>query len=77
MLTGISGSVPTLELMRKQQTLRGLIVSSREHQRDMVRALENFDWRPVIDSRYPLEQIAEAFAHQISASHFGKICLQY
>jgi len=76
-LTGISGSVPTLELMRKQQTLRGLIVGSREHQRDMVRALENFDWRPVIDSRYPLEQIAEAFAHQISASHFGKICLQY
>jgi NADPH:quinone reductase-like Zn-dependent oxidoreductase len=76
-LTGISGSVPTLELMRKQQTLRGLIVGSREHQQDMVRALENFDWRPVIDSRYPLEQIAEAFAHQISASHFGKICLQY
>ena len=76
-LTGICGSVPTLELMRKQQTLRGLIVGSREQQQDMVRALENFSWRPVIDSRYPLEQIAEAFAHQLSASHFGKICLHY
>ena len=76
-LTGFSGDVPTLELMRKQQTLRGLIVGSREQQQDMVRALENFSWRPVIDSRYPLEQIAEAFAHQLTAKHFGKICLHY
>ncbi len=76
-LTGFAGSVPTLELMRKQQTLRGLIVGSREQQQDMVRALETFSWRPVIDSSYALEQIAEAFAHQITAQHFGKICLRY
>lgn len=76
-LTGIAGSVPTLELMRKQQTLRGLIVGSREQQQDMVRALETFSWRPVIDSVYPLERISEAFAHQISARHFGKICLKF
>ncbi len=76
-LTGFSGNVPTVEMMRKQQTLRGLIVGSREQQQDMVRALENFSWRPVIDSRYALEQIAEAFAHQIAAKHVGKICLHY
>lgn len=76
-LTGFSGSIPTVEMMRKQQTLRGLIVGSREQQQDMVRALENFSWRPVIDSRYPLEQIAEAFAHQQAAKHVGKICLRY
>ena len=33
--------------------------------------------RPVIDSNYPLAQIAEAFAHQVSAQHFGKICLRW
>ncbi|MCY1288098.1 alcohol dehydrogenase [compost metagenome] len=76
-LTGFSGSIPTVEMMRKQQTLRGLIVGSREQQQDMVRALENFSWRPVIDSSYPLEQIAEAFAHQKAAKHFGKVCLHY
>ncbi|GAA5234405.1 NAD(P)-dependent alcohol dehydrogenase [Verticiella sediminum] len=76
-LTGFAGSIPTVEMMRKQQTLRGLIVGSREHQQDMVRALENFRWRPVIDSSYPLEQMAEAFAHQKTAKHFGKICLRY
>ncbi len=76
-LTGFAGAVPTLELMRKQQTLKGLIVGSREQQQDMVRALENFGWKPVIDSRYPLEQMADAFAHQAAGKHFGKICLEY
>ena len=43
----------------------------------MVRALENFNWRPVIDSSYPLEQIADAFAHQKAGKHFGKVCLSF
>ena len=76
-LTGIGGPVPTVEMMRKQQTLKGLIVGSREQQQDMVRALEQFAWKPVIDSRYPLEQMGEAFAHQAAGKHFGKICLEY
>lgn len=76
-LTGFSGDVPTTEMMMKQQTLKGLVVGSREHQQDMVRALDTFSWRPVIDSRYPLAQIAEAFSHQQSGQHFGKICLSF
>ena len=76
-LTGFAGDVPTVELMRKQQTLKGLIVGSREHQQDMVRALNQLPLRPVIDSRYPLEKMADAFTHQISAQHFGKICLHW
>ena len=76
-LTGYAGEVPTVELMRKQQTLKGLIVGSREQQQDMVRALEQWAWRPVIDSRYPLEQMADAFAHQQAGRHFGKICLEF
>ena len=43
----------------------------------MVRALENFGWKPVIDSRYPLEQMVDAFTHQAAGKHFGKICLEY
>ena len=76
-LTGFAGSLPTVELMAKQQTLKGLIVGSREQQQDMVRALEQFGWKPVIDRSYPLEQIADAFRHQQSGQHLGKICLQY
>ncbi|MNT84812.1 hypothetical protein D3C72_2248870 [compost metagenome] len=77
MLTGFAGSIPTAEMMAKQQTLQGLIVGSREQQQDMVRALERFSWKPVIDSRYPLSQIADAFVHQKAGKHFGKICLSY
>lgn len=76
-LTGMAGHIPTVELMTKQQTLKGLIVGSREHQQEMVRALEGFNWKPVIDRSFPLTQIAEAFAHQQSGQHFGKICLHY
>lgn len=76
-LTGFAGAVPTAEMMGKQQTLKGLIVGSREHQQEMVRALEQFAWKPVIDSRYPLEQLPAAFAHQQSGQHFGKIVVHY
>ncbi|MFC3060014.1 zinc-dependent alcohol dehydrogenase family protein [Paenirhodobacter populi] len=76
-LTGFSGEVPTAALMAKQATLQGLIVGSREHQQDMIRALEVFSWRPVVDRSYPLEQISEAFAWQKAGRHFGKICLSY
>jgi NADPH:quinone reductase-like Zn-dependent oxidoreductase len=76
-LTGFAGSVPTAEMMAKQQTLQGLIVGSREQQQDMVRALEQWGWQPVIDRHYPLEQMAQAFAHQQSGQHFGKIVVRY
>ncbi|WP_269792604.1 NAD(P)-dependent alcohol dehydrogenase [Stenotrophomonas sp. Iso1] len=76
-LTGFSGDVPTTEMMIKHQTLKGLVVGSREQQQDLVRALDTFSWRPVIDSRYPLAQIADAFSRQQAGKHFGKICLHY
>ena len=43
----------------------------------MVRALENFGWKPVIDSRYPLEHMVAAFEHQAAGRHFGKIGLEW
>lgn len=74
-LTGVAGPVPTVELMRRQQTLQGLIVGSRSQQRDMVRALDAMDLKPVIDRTFPLSEIADAFAHQAAGKHFGKLCL--
>ena len=76
-LTGFAGNVPTAEMMSKQATLKGLIVGNREQQQDMVRALNAVALRPVIDSSYPLEQLAAAFAHQQAGKHFGKIVAEY
>ena len=76
-LTGRSGEVPTGALMRKQARLHGLIVGNRVQQQDYVRALEVTGIRPVIDSTFALEDIAQAFRHEESGRHFGKICLAW
>lgn len=74
-LTGRAGPVPTAALMARQQRLQGLIVGSRQDQRDMVRALEVTGIKPVIDSTFELAQLADAFRHEASGAHFGKICV--
>jgi len=74
-LTGVSGEVPTAALFSRNITLSGITVGSRRHQEDMIDALDATNIRPVIDSRFPLDQIAAAFAHQASQQHFGKIVL--
>lgn len=76
-LTGREGEVPTAKLMAKQANLKGLIVGSRRHQIEMIRALETLDMHPVIDREFSLAQIADAFRHQESGKHFGKICLTF
>ncbi|WP_250527436.1 NAD(P)-dependent alcohol dehydrogenase [Caballeronia sp. GAWG2-1] len=76
-LTGGAGPVPTAAMMVRQQTLQGLIVGSREHQRQLVRALDSTGVRPVVDAVFPLENLAEAFRVQDKAAHFGKICVEF
>ena len=76
-LTGRAGEIPTGLLMARQQRLQGLIVGSRRHQQDFVAALEATGIRPAIDAVYPLEGLAEAFAHQQAGRHSGKICLEF
>ena len=75
-LTGIAGD-PTLKLLAKQARLEGLIVGSRAHQQEMIRAIEANDMHPVIDRSFSLEEIADAFRYEESGAHFGKICLEF
>lgn len=76
-LTGASGEVPTAALMAKQARLQGLIVGSRQHQQDFVRALDRGAIRPVVDRRFPLEQLADAFRLEMDGGHFGKIGVEW
>jgi NADPH:quinone reductase-like Zn-dependent oxidoreductase len=76
-LTGLAGSVPTAALMARQQRLQGLIVGSRRHQMDLVRAIDAMQLRPVIDRRFALHELASAFRHEETGAHFGKICLEF
>jgi len=76
-LAGFSGDVPTAAIMGGNVRINGLTVGSRAQQQDMVRALEANAILPVIDSSFALPAIADAFRHQASAQHFGKICLEW
>lgn len=76
-LAGYEGGMPVLGLMMKQARLQGLIVGSRRHQQDFVRALDAGSIRPVVDSRFPLDRLAEAFRFEAAGGHFGKIGIEY
>lgn len=74
-LTGIEGKIPTATMMRKQIRLTGIIVGSHEEQTEFVRALETTGIKPVVDTTFPLERLADAFRLEESGKHFGKICI--
>jgi NADPH:quinone reductase-like Zn-dependent oxidoreductase len=75
-LAGFAGEVPTALAMSKNAAIKGVTVGSRQDQDEMVAAIEANGIEPVIDSSFALDRIAEAFAHQVSQKHFGKICLE-
>ena len=76
-LTGYGGEVPTAAMMVKHVRLQRLIVGSRRHQQEMVRAIEATGLKPVIDRSFGLETLADAFRHEQSGRHFGKICVEF
>lgn len=76
-LTGARGEVPTAMLAGKQAVLSGLIVGSRHHQQNFVRALDLGLFKPVIDKVFPLEKLADAFRYEMSGGHFGKIGVEW
>ena len=76
-LTGVSGEVPTAALFSANLTVSGITVGCRQDQEDMISALEVSGVRPVIDRGFALDELADAFRHQESQAHFGKIVLEF
>lgn len=72
-LTGVAGKVPTAALFYSNLTVAGITVGSRAMQLDMIRAIETSGIEPVIDARFALEELSDAFRYQESGRHFGKI----
>lgn len=76
-LSGIECNLQLVPALLKQVRLQGVLVGSRAHQIDMIRAIEGNGIRPVIDKVFGLEDLVAAFQHQESNKHFGKICLEF
>ncbi|HEY4021897.1 MAG TPA: NAD(P)-dependent alcohol dehydrogenase [Pseudonocardiaceae bacterium] len=74
-LTQGSGIDP-LMVLAKQLTLRGLTNASRETFVEMNRAIEQRRLRPVIDMRFPFDDVDAAFKHLETGTHVGKVVLE-
>mgnify|MGYP003764931933 CR=1 FL=1 len=66
-----------VHMIHANRRITGITVGSRKHQADLVRAVELGGLRPVIDSTYPFEALADAFRHMEGQNHFGKITIGY
>lgn len=69
-------NIPFAIVQAKRLRLQGVTVGSRRDQIDMCRAIEANGIKPVIDSSFPLEKLADAYRHMQSGTHFGKICIE-
>jgi len=76
LLTGHEGPLPTTVMMGRQLHINCVMVGSQKAQRDLVRAVEANNIRPVIDSSFPLSALADAFRYQESGKHIGKIAIE-
>ena len=74
-LAGFAGPVQTALLMAKNLRVQGLTVGSRQQQLEMIAGIEANGIRPVISDTFELARLADAFRHQESHGHFGKIAV--
>ena len=75
-LTGFAGEVSIPALFSNQIRISGISIGSRADQEDMIRAITVNRLKPVIDRRFPLQDIVAAFKYYESQKHFGKVCLE-
>jgi NADPH:quinone reductase-like Zn-dependent oxidoreductase len=74
-LAGYVGPISTVAIMGKQLKVIGLTVGSRRHQLDLIRAIDVAGYKPILDQHFPLQDLAGAFRHQATNTHFGKIAV--
>ncbi|APR78952.1 Alcohol dehydrogenase [Minicystis rosea] len=73
-LEGLEISGPTVPLMLKQVTVRGIGVGHRRALEDLVRAVDRVGLAPVIDAEYAFTDVHAALDH-LERGPFGKIVI--
>ncbi|HSR11423.1 MAG TPA: NAD(P)-dependent alcohol dehydrogenase [Thermodesulfobacteriota bacterium] len=75
-LTGFSGQINPLPILRKTLSVNGIYVGSGEMQEELHRALETNQIHPVIDRVFPFDEAKEAYRYMEGAQHMGKIVVR-
>jgi NADPH:quinone reductase-like Zn-dependent oxidoreductase len=76
-LTGVSGEVPTMDVLRKHVRILGIYVGSREMFEAMNRAIALHKMRPVVDRVFGFDEAADAYRYLESGQHFGKVVIRF
>jgi NADPH:quinone reductase-like Zn-dependent oxidoreductase len=74
-LTGTSGEIQTVQILRKGIRLDGIYVGSRAMLEQVTHFFASTPHKPVIDTTYPFTEAPAAVRHLESATHFGKIVI--
>ncbi|WQF90142.1 Putative GroES-like superfamily, alcohol dehydrogenase-like, NAD(P)-binding domain superfamily [Colletotrichum destructivum] len=65
------------QILASMAIVRPLVVGSREQFEAMIRAVEAFDIKPVVDQNiFKLEDLKEAYQYQWDQKHFGKVVIK-
>lgn len=65
--------LPLRDVIMRQIRVQGMAVGSVAMLRELVSFVERHRIRPAIDRSFPLERLGDAFRHQLSGAHLGKI----
>jgi NADPH:quinone reductase-like Zn-dependent oxidoreductase len=74
-VAGYETKINVRQLIGPMVRIQGIAVGSRRGFEDMNRAIELANIKPVIDTVYPFEDVANAFKYMKKGSHFGKIAV--
>jgi NADPH:quinone reductase-like Zn-dependent oxidoreductase len=74
-LTGPSAPINPYRLMWKRGSLHGIRVGDIDTFRQMNRAIEMNNIRPIIDRSFPFDEAMAAYHHQASGNFIGKVVI--
>jgi NADPH:quinone reductase-like Zn-dependent oxidoreductase len=73
LIAGLSAQVNTYDFVTKNVTIHGIETGSQEMYEELAHFVDDHGVTPVVDSVYPVSEIAAAFRHLEQGRHFGKI----
>ena len=74
LLGGLQLSAPTTPILLKAPVIQGIVTGHRRALEDLVRAIDRIGLKPVIDRRYPFEELPAALGH-LDRGAFGKVVI--
>ncbi len=74
-LTGLEGAAFNLGIALNLLKIHGIYVGSVEMFSDMIKCMEKYKIKPVIDRVFPFEKALDAYQHLYDAKHFGKVVI--